>query len=76
MKQSRLSSLLEALVNVAIGYTINFTVNMLVFPLFGWHISVKQNLLMGVIYTSISITRSYALRRWFNAWIHRHLVDS
>jgi hypothetical protein len=69
MNQSRLSSLIEALINVAIGFTINFLANMWFFPLFGWHISPSQNLALGAIYTAISIARSYCIRRWFNARI-------
>ncbi len=71
MNQSRLSSLIEALFNVAIGFGINFTANMLLFPLFGWHISASQNLALGVIYTVISVVRSYCVRRWFNAMLQR-----
>lgn len=67
MTQTRLESLIEALFNVAIGYGINFTANLLIFPLFGWHISVSQNLVLGAVFTIISVVRSYTLRRWFNA---------
>jgi hypothetical protein len=73
MRQTRRGSLVEALINVAIGYGVNMLANALIFPWFGWHITFKQNLLMGVFYTAISIARSYAIRRWFNAWLHRHL---
>lgn len=66
--QSRIQSLIEALLNVAIGFAINFTANLFIFPLFGWEISVSQNLGMGVIYTAISIARSYVVRRGFNAF--------
>lgn len=48
-----------------IGYSINFTANMLIFPLFGWKISVAQNLWLGVIFTVISLARQYVLRRVF-----------
>jgi hypothetical protein len=67
MNQSRLSSLIEAVLNVIIGFTINFTANIVFFPLFGWHISTSQNIALGAIYTVISICRSYVIRRWFNA---------
>jgi hypothetical protein len=71
MTQSRLGSLVEAFANVFIGYWINFVANLLIFPLFGWQISLKQNLIIGVMYTGISVARSYAIRRWFNGYIHR-----
>lgn len=71
MTQTRLGSLIEACINVAIGYWINFAANLLILPLFGWHVTVSQNLALGAIYTAISIARSYAVRRWFNARIAR-----
>lgn len=67
MTQSRLGSLYEAIINVAIGFSINYTANLLIFPLFGFHISPGANFMMGLIYTAISIVRSYCIRRWFNA---------
>lgn len=41
----------------------------MILPLFGWQVTVTQNLALGAIYTGISIARSYAVRRWFNARI-------
>lgn len=71
MSQSRLSSFIEAMINIIIGLAINLTANALVFPFFGWQISTADNLLLGSIYTVISLVRSYTIRRWFNARIHR-----
>lgn len=68
MSQSRKGSVVEAMTNTAIGYGINFTANLLIFPLFGMHISLANNFLMGLIYTAISIARSYVLRRVFNGF--------
>lgn len=65
--QSRLSSLYEALMNVAIGFSINFVANFLILPLVGFHITAGQNLFIGVLYTFVSIARSYTIRRFFNA---------
>lgn len=67
MEQTKLGSLYEALINVAIGFSINYTANLLIFPLFGFHISAGANFVMGCIYTAISIARSYLIRRYFNA---------
>ena len=70
MQQTKLGSLIEAFINVAIGFAINFVANMLIFPMFGFHISPAANFAMGLIYTVISVIRSYTIRRWFNARIH------
>ena len=61
MKQSRLMSMVELLANVLVGYVVA------VFPLFGLAVTVTENLLIGLIFTAVSIVRSYALRRGFEA---------
>jgi hypothetical protein len=71
MTQSKKGSALEAVVNVAVGFAINFAANALLFPLFGWHLSGEQNLGLGVIYTAISLVRSFTLRRIFNSQVVR-----
>lgn len=70
MTQTKLSSLYEALINVVIGFTINYLANFVILPLYGFHITASQNLSMGLLYTGISIARSYVIRRWFNARLH------
>ena len=70
MSQTRRQSLIEAWANIAVGYAVNMVANFAIFPLFGWKITLRQNLLIGVFYTVVSLARSYALRRAFNRW-HR-----
>jgi len=67
MKQSRLMSLVESLANVLIGYGVAVATQMLLFPLFGVNVTIADNLLMGLVFTAISIVRSYILRRSFEA---------
>lgn len=71
MNQTRLGSLIEAIINVIIGFSINFGANMLIFPMFGFHITPGANFALGLIYTVISVVRSYCVRRWFNAKLHQ-----
>lgn len=70
MRQTRLGSLIEVCINILIGFWINFFMNLIIFPFFGFHISLSDNLLMGIIYTGISVARGYVVRRWFEARIH------
>lgn len=70
MTQTKLGSLYEACVNIVIGFSINYFANLLIFPLFGFHIKPGANFIMGLLYTAISLVRSYVIRRWFNARIH------
>ncbi len=67
MKQSRLMSLVEAVANVIFGYGVAVLTQILIFPVFGLHTTLAQNLKMGAIFTVVSIARSFALRRVFEA---------
>lgn len=67
MNQTRLGSLYEACFNVVIGFSINYIANLLIFPLFGFHITPSADLAMGLLYTVISVVRSFVIRRFFNA---------
>jgi hypothetical protein len=71
MTQTRLSSLIEAVINVAIGFVVSLLLTALVLPAYGHHVTFAQNLQITAIFTVASIARSYAVRRWFNARIHR-----
>ncbi|MFO0520053.1 MAG: hypothetical protein ACK515_06465 [bacterium] len=65
MKQSRHMSLVESLANVAVGYGIAVLAQIAVFPFFGLHVSLADNLVMGAVFTIVSIARSFTLRRVF-----------
>lgn len=67
--QSRKGSFIEACINVLIGFWINFFANLVILPMVGFHITVSQNLYIGLLYTLVSVARSYAIRRWFNRYI-------
>lgn len=69
MSQSRKMSFVESCVNVAIGYGVAIASQVLIFPLFGIHIPFRDNLMIGLWFTGVSIIRSYLVRRLFN-WIH------
>ena len=65
--QSRWMSLVETLANLVVGYGVAVLTQVAVFPLFGLHASLGDNLLLGSIFTIVSLIRSYTLRRVFNA---------
>lgn len=65
MKQSRLMSLVESVANVIVGYGVAVATQILIFPVFGLHTTLAQNLTMGAAFTIVSIIRSFALRRAF-----------
>jgi len=64
--QSRRGSLIEATANTVIGYLVAVAANIAVLPMFGIQPSVSQSFAIGLVFTVISLVRSYALRRLFN----------
>jgi len=70
MQQTKLSSLIESFINVLIGYGVALISQLLIFPMFGIHVSLSTNLYIGAWFTLISLIRSYIIRRWFNAKLH------
>ena len=58
-------SLVEAASNVAAGYLIAVATQIVAFPLFGLRLPLASNLLIGAIFTAVSMARSYLLRRLF-----------
>ena len=65
MKQTRTMSLIEAATNVIVGYALAVITQILIFPVFGLHATLAQNLKIGLVFTVVSIARGYALRRLF-----------
>ena len=66
MSQSRTHSILEAWANTLLGYLINLFAQMAIFPLYGIHVTVSENIQIGLFFLVISVVRGYALRRLFN----------
>lgn len=66
MAQTKAQSWFEAWANIAIGFGINLIANLMVLPIFGFYPTVSDAFGMGVIFTVISLIRSYLLRRLFN----------
>jgi hypothetical protein len=66
MAQTKLGSFTEAWANIAVGFGINFTANLIVLPWFGFAITPAKAFGIGVIFTVISLVRSYIIRRFFN----------
>jgi hypothetical protein len=74
MTQTKLQSLIESLLNILIGYGVAIASQVLIFPMFDIHIPLSSNLWIGMWFTIISLIRSYAIRRWFNARLHRAAI--
>ena len=75
MQQTKIESLIESLVNILIGYGVALISQIIVFPIFGIDVPLKTNLWIGLWFTVISFVRSYIIRRWFNAGIHKAVIS-
>lgn len=70
MSQPRIYSLIESIANVAIGFGVALVTQIAVFPLFGIHAQISDQLGIAAIFTVVSIARSYLVRRVFNRIRH------
>ena len=64
--QTKRGSLIETFTNIGVGLIVSLVLNAFIFPWMGFNISTSQNITLTLIYTAVSIIRSYALRRTFN----------
>ena len=71
MNQTKLESLAEVIINVVIGWFIGLLTQLLIFPPFGIHVTLSDQFWISMVFTVVSIVRSYIIRRWFNAGIHK-----
>jgi len=67
--QSKWESLVETILNTASGFVISWLMTTWVLPLYGFSISASQGFQITVIFTVVSILRSYFWRRTFNRYI-------
>ena len=54
--------------NVVVGLVVAVATQIVVFPILGMQASIGQNLKLALVFTSVSIARSYVLRRLFEAF--------
>lgn len=66
MAQLRKHSILETVCSTAFGYFIGLGAQMLVFPMFGFNVTLGQDVWIVTIFTGISLIRGYVFRRLFN----------
>jgi len=66
MIQTKRRSLVEVMINTTVGYLFALAGQLIVFPLYGIHVHLSDNLGIGLFFTVISIIRSFIIRRCFN----------
>jgi ABC-type long-subunit fatty acid transport system fused permease/ATPase subunit len=65
--QSRTMSFVEAITNVGVGFVVAVLTQMAIFPVMELQVSIGDNLLIGAIFTAVSIVRTFTLRRLFES---------
>ena len=63
--QSRRMALLEAGVNVVVGYGLAVLVQLLIFPVLGLRVSLGEGMIIGLVFTTVSMAQGYMLRSLF-----------
>jgi hypothetical protein len=69
VNQSRTMSLVESVTNTIVGIVVAVYTQILVFPLFGLPpLAVSTNIQLALVFTTVSLARSYIIRRIFNSF--------
>lgn len=78
--QTKKQSFIESLTSTTIGIIIGIVLNLTILPIFGYPVSLSDSLWISVIFTVISIIRSYIIRRWFNSkeelWLGQKRIEN
>lgn len=75
MTQTKKQSLIESVTNVLIGMVISLIVQLIVYPIMDIEVKFIQNIYLTLIFTVVSIARSYIIRRFFNKKIGLHISE-
>lgn len=67
--QRKIVSLIEVCLSIAIGFAVALCTQLLVFPLFGIYVDIGAHVSITILFTTVSVVRSYFVRRLFN-WLH------
>jgi len=65
MRQSRRMSLVEACTNVTAGFFVALATQIIVFPWFDLTPTITEHFGIALIFTAVSVIRSYLVRRLF-----------
>ena len=59
------NNLLESIIDVGSGFILAILIQLLIFPLFGLHPTILDSLGIALIFTVVSMTRSWLWRCYF-----------
>ena len=64
--QTRFQSFIESCTHIAIGFTLNLIFQIIIYHILNIKVNFGQNIMIGIYFTFISLTRTYLIRRYFN----------
>ena len=75
VSQSKVNSAIETIISVGVGYIISLLLNLYFLPFFVEDISNQiftTAIIIGLVYTGVSLIRSYCFRRFFEKRAERY----
>lgn len=71
MSQSRIMSMVEVATSTLIGFLVAMWANYVVLPRFGFAVNLSESSTIALVFTAISLVRTYLVRRFFAAYVTR-----
>lgn len=71
--QSKLESLIESAINTGLGFLVAMVTQILIYPLFDIDVTMGDQAVLALIFTTVSLVRGYIVRRYFNTYF-KHTV--
>ena len=76
MKQSKIESLIETLLDVGSGFFLSVVIwAFVIAPYLGIEHNIVDNVLITTVFTTSSVARKFFWRRYFNAGVHKKVHD-
>jgi len=66
MKQTKHHSIFESLTNTLVGIVLSFLIQLVIYPLLQIEVSFNQNIIITLVFFTVSFLRGYIIRRLFN----------
>lgn len=67
MKQSKKQSVIESITQTVIGLGTSIVLQLILYPLMGIPVTFTQNIIITLVFFTVSVIRGYLIRRLFNA---------
>jgi len=65
MKQTKRKSFIESIVQTTIGLGTSILIQIILYPMMGIPVTFSQNLIITIVFFTVSIIRGYFVRRIF-----------